>query len=250
MGEIKGKTIAITGAGSGIGEAIARRFMADGATVVGSDVNMDGLAKLDGALTIRADVTKYEDVEAMVNFAVEKTGRLDVLINNAGIGFRANVADTDPAKFALLHAVHVNGCLHGMRAAIPVMTKQGGGHIINVVSRVAETREKGMSAYASAKAAMWSLTRIAAAEAEDDGVLINMMFPGMSRSGMTATGVLGDPSKLGAPDQQYDTFLHLATLAKGEPVGEVWMSKKVYPMFQAANDLGDLTSDLRSSEKK
>lgn len=244
MSSIKGKTVAITGAASGIGQAIARRFIADGATVVGSDLHADGMKAVEGMIRIEGDVTNPADVKAMVDLAVDKTGQLDVLINNAGIGYSSPVATTDVDIFALLHRVHVLGCMHGMRYALPVMQQQGSGHIINVVSRVAEVAAPGMSAYASAKAAMWSLTRIAAAEVKDDGILVNMMFPGTSNTGMTAGGALGDPSKLGAPDQQYDTFLMLATLEPGSTVGQVWFDQKIYPMFSDANDLGDVAEHL------
>lgn len=249
MSSISGKTVAITGAGSGIGNAIALRFMADGANVVASDVNVDGMSNLDGAITTRTDVTSYDEVQAMVDLAISKTGRIDVLINNAGIAYEASVATTDPKRFALLHDVHVNGSLYGMRAALPHMIKQGSGHVLSVISRVAETETPGMSAYASAKAAMWALTRIAAAEVKDSGVLVNMLFPGVSRTAMTEGGELGDPSKLGAPDQQYDTFLKLATLEPGSPVGQVWFNEKIYPMFQESNDLGDLQGDFASGKK-
>lgn len=128
------------------------------------------------------------------------------------------------------------------------MIEQGSGHVLSVISRVAETETPGMSAYASAKAAMWALTRTAAAEVEESGVLVNMLFPGVSRTAMTEGGGLGDPSSLGAPDQQYDTFLKLATLDKGSPVGKVWFDGNIYPMFQDSNDLGDLQGDFNAGE--
>lgn len=250
MSSIEGKTVAITGAGGGIGKAIAQRFAADGATVVASDIDEDGLASLDGMITTRCDVSSYDDVKAMVDLAVERTGRLDVLVNNAGIAVSGPVAELDPDGFALLQSVHVNGCFYGMRAALGVMLDQGEGHIVNVISRVAETRTPGMSAYASAKAAMWSLTRIAAEENADKGIRINALFPGISRSGMTEGGQLGDPDSLGEPDQHYDDFLHLATLGPDEPNGQVWVSGQVYPMFQESNDLGDLQQRVDEGEGK
>lgn len=251
MGSIAGKTVLITGAGSGIGQAIAKRFQSDGAVVVGTDVNLEGLKGLDGlenVYTTKADVTNWDEVRASVAFAIEKTGRLDVYINNAGIAIESTIVDTDPSKFALLHAIHVNGTLHGMKAALEHMRKQGSGHIINVISRVAETATPGVSAYASAKAAMWSLTRIGAAENKDKGIVINAMFPGISRTAMTDKGQLGDVSKLGAPDQQYATFKMLATLDADSTDGLVWESEKVYPMFQADNSLGDLTGKLAAGK--
>ncbi|MFV0406529.1 MAG: SDR family oxidoreductase [Propioniciclava sp.] len=239
MGDIAGKTVIVTGAGSGIGQAIGRRFAADGAVVVGTDVDEAGLAKLEGVeniLTTRADVTSWDEVKASVDFAVEQTGKVDVYINGAGIAIESTVVNTDPARFALLQAIHVNGCLYGMKAALGYMREQGSGHILNIISRVAETATPGLSAYGAAKAAMWSLTNIAAAENADRGILINSLFPGMSRTAMTSGGEMGDPAKLGKPDQHYETFKMLATLDPGSPVGKVWFDGKIYPMF-AGNDL-------------
>ncbi|MFV0463586.1 MAG: SDR family NAD(P)-dependent oxidoreductase [Nostocoides sp.] len=247
MGSVDGKTIVITGAGSGIGQAIAKRFAQDGAVVVGTDVNDDGLAALAGVtniMTTHADVTSWDDVKASVDFAVEKTGRVDVYINDAGIAMEDSIVDTDIARFELLHRIHVNGCLYGMKAALGRMRQQGSGHILNVISRVAETDTVNVSAYASAKAAMWSLTRIGAAENADKGIFVNALFPGISRTAMTESGGIGDPSKLGAPDQEYDTFKHLATLEAGDPNGQVWFHGQIYPMFQASNDLGAVTGGL------
>ncbi|MFV0452372.1 MAG: SDR family NAD(P)-dependent oxidoreductase [Propioniciclava sp.] len=247
MGTIKGRTIVITGAGSGIGKAIAKRFAADGATVVGTDVNADGLAELDGIdniLTTRADVTQWDEVKASVDLAVEKTGRIDVYINDAGIAMEETIAATDVVRFDLLHRIHVNGCLHGMKAALGYMRDQGSGHILNVISRVAETDTVATSAYASAKAAMWSLTRIGAAENADRGILVNALFPGISRTAMTESGGIGDPSTLGAPDQEYDTFKMLAELDPDGPTGKVWFHGQIYPMFQDSNDLGAVTGGL------
>ncbi|MFV0306668.1 MAG: SDR family NAD(P)-dependent oxidoreductase [Desertimonas sp.] len=247
MGSVVGKTIVITGAGSGIGQAISRRFAADGATVVGTDVNDAGLAELDGVdnvITTHVDVTNWDEVKASVDLAIKRTGRVDVYVNNAGIGMSQTVVDTDVDRFALLHRVHVNGTLHGLKAALAPMRDQGSGHIMNVISRVAETDSVGVSAYASAKAAMWSLTRVAAAENADHGIFVNALFPGISRTAMTAGGQIGDPSKLGAPDQEYDTFKQLATLESGAPNGQVWFHGAVYPMFQADNSLGAVTGGL------
>lgn len=244
MSNVAGKTIVITGAGSGIGQAITRRFAADGAIVVGTDVNEAGLAQLEGVenvLTTRADVTSWEEVKASVDFAVAQTGKIDVYINDAGIAIEQTVVDTDPAKFALLQAIHVNGCLYGMKAALGYMREQGSGHILNIVSRVAETATPGLSAYGSAKAAMWSLTNIAAAENADRGIFINALFPGMSRTAMTSGGEMGDPTHLGEPDQQYDTFKMLATLEPGSPTGKVWFGGQIYEMFQG-NDLDEVNA--------
>ncbi|MFV0460472.1 MAG: SDR family NAD(P)-dependent oxidoreductase [Actinomycetales bacterium] len=251
MTSVEGKTIVISGAGSGIGQAIAKRFAQDGATVIGTDVNREGLAQLDGVqnvFTTHADVSDWAEVKASVDFAIEKTGQVDVYINNAGIAMEEAIVDTDVDRFALLHRIHVLGTLHGMKAALGPMREQGSGHILNVISRVAETDTVNMSAYASAKAAMWSMTRIGAAENADRGIVVSALFPGISRTAMTAAGGIGDPSQLGEPDQEYDTFKMLATLDPGQNDGQdngkVWFHGQIYPMFQDDNDLGQVTGGL------
>lgn len=251
MGSIKGKTIVITGGGSGIGRAIAKRFAADGALVVATDINDQGLAALEGIegiLTTHADVSSWEQVRASVQFAVDRTGKLDVYVNCAGIALNTLLVDTDPAKFALLQSIHVNGCFYGMKASLEHMRPRGSGNILNVISRVAETGTPNTSAYGAAKAAMWVLNRVAAAENKDAGICINALFPGMSLTGMTKDGALGDPSHLGAPDQEYDTFKMLATLDPGGDTGAVWSRGRVYPMFEG-NDLSDLTGDLAAGRR-
>jgi len=123
-------------------------------------------------------------------------------------------------------AVHLFGALYGLRAALPVMRRQGRGRIINTVSRGAEAQAGGWSAYGSAKAALFALTRIAAAEATDADILINGMIPGPTRSGMMKGPNLQEPEAV------YPGALWLATLPPGGPSGEVFWNRKPYALFQ------------------
>lgn len=115
------RTIVITGAASGIGRAWAEGFLAAGAQVVGVDTNAAGLAELaqQGAITQVADVTDATRVRACVELAVERTGRIDVLFNNAGLGFRTRIEALRDGEFERHVAVHLFGTIHGMRFAIP-----------------------------------------------------------------------------------------------------------------------------------
>src|SRR5580700_11119903 len=138
--DLQGKTVITTGASSGIGEVVSRAFAAAGANVVLASRNQVALAALERelgherSLAVATDVTVRGQVEALVERAVERFGRLDVMVNNAGIGLRASVADLDPAAFERLFQVNLMGSLYGMQAAIRAMRKGGSGMIVNISS--------------------------------------------------------------------------------------------------------------------
>lgn len=139
---VKGKTIAITGASSGIGEATARRLASEGANVVLGARRTDRLDALvkeieaagGSATAQRLDVTDLEDVRAFVNAAVEKHGRIDALVNNAGLMPLSPLEALKIDEWNRMIDVNIRGVLHGIAAALPVMKRQGGGHIVNVSS--------------------------------------------------------------------------------------------------------------------
>ena len=232
---VKKKTIVITGAASGIGRAWAKAFNEEGANVIGCDINQEGLSSLKelGISTLVTDVSKDQQVKDLVNFAVEKTGRLDVVFNNAGMGYGHKLEESPVGAFEHHVAVHLFGCLYGMKNAIPVMRKQGSGRIINTISRNAETNTPGTSAYSAAKAAIWSASRVAAYEVSDSDILINMIIPGP-----TNTGIWGrDMKHLQSPEATYPTARMLATLKKGGPTAKVFWDEKEYPMFNSENEI-------------
>ena len=223
-------TVLVTGAASGIGNALSRGFLKDGATVVAVDRNAEGLEPLamKGATTLKVDVSDPAQVESMVETAVDKTGRLDVLFNNAGIAYRSYLVKHQPDQFEELIRINLFGPVYGMRYAIPVMRSQNFGRIINLVSRSPEAAAKGMSAYGSSKAALWAATRHIANEVLDVDILINGMIPGITKSGMMPEGQ--DPSEV------YPTARMLATLPTGGPNGKVFWDKKEYRMFDVENE--------------
>jgi 3-hydroxybutyrate dehydrogenase len=229
MGELDGKTIVITGAASGIGLACAEGFLNDGARVLGVDINRDGLKGLEakGAMTMVVDVADQKQVNAMAQKAIDETGQIDVLINNAGYGIFTRVEDYADGEYEHMIAVHVFGAVYGMRAAIPHMRHQKYGRIINMISRGAEAAVAGMSAYSSAKAALWAVTRCAALEVADTDILINALIPGP-----TDTAIWGRPRpELQKPSAVYPSAKMLATLPGGEASGKVYWDKKQYPLF-------------------
>jgi 3-hydroxybutyrate dehydrogenase len=133
-------TVLVTGAASGIGHALSRGFLDDAAAVVAVDRNTEGLVPLEnkGAITLEVDVSDPARVEGMVQTTVDKTGRLDVLFNNAGVGFRINFLEYKPDQFEELIRINLFGPVYGMRYAIPVMKSQNFGRIINLISRAPE----------------------------------------------------------------------------------------------------------------
>ena len=150
------KTIVITGAASGLGEAWVRGFLADGARVVAADINDQNLKPLEdlGAIPIKVDVAREAEVKAMIDLAISETGKIDVLFNNAGFGSNRYFLNVPNGEFEHHMAVHLYGTVYGMRYALPHMIDQGHGRIINTISRAAEISSKRNAAYAAAKAAI------------------------------------------------------------------------------------------------
>ena len=225
-----GKTVVITGAASGIGRALALGFLADGAKVVAADIAEAGLvdAAKAGAETVVTDVTDAAAVQRLIDQAVRLTGGVHVLFNNAGVAGGGRIEAMAPGAFEQVIAVHLFGALYGLRAALPVMRAQGYGRIINTLSRGAESKAAGWSSYGSAKAAMLTLTRVAAAEAADGGadILVNGMIPGPTLSGM----MKGEG--LQAPEAVYPGARWLATLPTDGPTGQVFWNMKPYTLFK------------------
>jgi NAD(P)-dependent dehydrogenase (short-subunit alcohol dehydrogenase family) len=227
--EVKSMTVCVTGAASGIGHAISLGFLEDGAKVVAADINIEGLKPLEdkGAITKIVDVTDFSQVKGMVKTAIEATGRLDVLFNNAGVARVRNIHEFKDDEYENVIRVNVFGPVYGIRAAIPVMRSQNYGRIINLVSRAAEAGNNRMSPYNSSKAALWSVTRSAAVENIDYDILINGMIPGPTKSGMMPRGQ--DPKVV------YPSAKWMATLPSGGPTGKVFWNRKEYTMFSKEN---------------
>ena len=226
-----GRSIVITGAASGIGRALALGFLADGAHVIGADVQPCPEVGDAGALVREVDVADSAQVFGLIAFAREQTGRVDVLFNNAGYGTRARIEELEAGAFERLVAVHLFGALHGLRAVLPVMRAQGYGRIINTLSRAAEINGPLGAPYAAAKAALWSLTRSAAAENRDLDILVNGLIPGP-----TNTAIWGRPMpRMQDPAVVYPTARMLATLPAGGPSGQVFWNEKPYPLMDPAN---------------
>ena len=226
-----GRTILITGAASGLGRAWAEGFNADGATVVAADIDGEGLKKVPARFHLTVDVSDSNQVEQMILDSIEQTGRIDVLFNNAGVGFNKRLENSPKGDFEQHIAVHLFAMVNAIRAAIPFMRTQNYGRIINTISRNAEYDVIGTSAYAAAKAAMWAASRVTAAELHDTNILINMFIPGPTR-----TAIWGkDMPKFQEPSATYGTAKMLASLGNDGPSGKVFWNEVEYYLFQEGN---------------
>jgi len=256
MGKLDGKVALVTGAGSGIGQAIARRFAAEGARVIVNDVTIDrARSTLDrfepgapAGHAFAADVSDPDQVRAMFADAVTRFGRLDVLVNNAGIGhsnqqeldgvnrtaeaIMADVAAGRPpsARFDFTRhvtdeswqrqiGVHLSGCFYCTREALRLMIPQGAGSIVNMASAAAIAGQPVFTHYSAAKAGICGLTRAVAAEGGPYGVRVNAIAPGaidtplganLSRAFVGALIARAPIPRLGSPDEVASVALFLA----------------------------------------
>ncbi|TXI05873.1 MAG: SDR family oxidoreductase [Rhizobium sp.] len=181
--DLERKVCIVTGAGSGIGQATARLFARHGARVVVADVNgeaAEAVAREIGADAIAAkvDVSSAEEVSAMVAAALEKWGRIDVLINNAGFGMTGNVVTIQENDWDRIMAVNVKGIFLCSKYVIPVMARQGGGAIVNTTSYTAVSAIADRTAYVASKGAISSLTRAMALDHAKEGIRVNAVAPG------------------------------------------------------------------------
>lgn len=184
---IEGKVVAITGASSGIGEATALLVAGRGARVVLGARREDRLADLaarigDAAAHTRVDVTRREDLHALVALARERFGRLDVLVSNAGSGRISPLDDLRVDEWDEMVDVNVKGVLHGIAAALPVFREQGGGHFVTTASTAAFTVVPSMAVYAGTKVAVRAICEGLRQEA-GPSVRVTTVFPGFVHTG-------------------------------------------------------------------
>ncbi|HVM64931.1 MAG TPA: glucose 1-dehydrogenase [Acidimicrobiales bacterium] len=190
MGRVDGKVALVSGAARGMGLSHARLLADEGASVVLGDVRDDaGTAAAasigDGACYQHLDVRSLEDWRAAVALAVSAFGKLDVLVNNAGIIKVGAIEDLPVEDFRAVWEVNQLGVFLGMKAAIPAMRASGGGSIVNISSTGGLRGSPTMAAYAGSKWAVRGMTKVAALEVGHDGIRVNSVHPGFIDTDMT-----------------------------------------------------------------
>ncbi len=200
MGKLDDKIVIVTGAGQGIGRAITAKLVAEGATVAVTDVHevtaketADALG--DAAVGLPADVTSRESVDAMVAQVLERFGRIDVLVNNAGWDVASPFVDSDPADWDKVIAINLYGVLHVCHAVLPVMVEQGSGSVVNLGSDAGRVGSSGESVYSAAKGGIIAFTKTIAREMARHQVNANCVCPGPTDTALFAS-MGGDNPKL------------------------------------------------------
>jgi meso-butanediol dehydrogenase/(S,S)-butanediol dehydrogenase/diacetyl reductase len=262
MTELKEKVVLVTGGGSGIGEAVARRFAAQGAKVgiTGRRAGpLELLASEIGALALPGDVTDAAAINQAVARLVGRFGGLDVLVSNAGIAVIGSIEQIDDAAWDSVIETNLNGTRHAVRAALPHLRKRGGGAIVNISSIGALFAAKGNAVYGTAKAALLALTKSLARDYGPEGIRVNALCPGWVDTEMVepllqmlshTRGITKDAARhllvqfnpiqrMGKPDEIARCVEFLATEASSYVTGAVLMADG----GQAIVDVGTLGFD-------
>jgi len=229
-GLLEGKVALVTGGASGIGRATALAFAREGAKVVIADVAVE-----DGEETVRmieesggkaifveTDVSQSDQVEALINKAVETYGRLDCVFNNAGIeGEQALTPDYTEENWDRVININLKGVWLGMKYEIPQMLKQGGGAIVNMSSVAGLVGFPSSPAYVASKHGILGLTKTAALEYATEGIRVNAVCPGVIRTPMVERATGGDPEV----EAQFAAMEPVGRMGKPEEVAEavVWL---------------------------
>jgi rhamnulose-1-phosphate aldolase/alcohol dehydrogenase len=224
---LTGKVTLVTGAGSGIGRAIAQKFSDAGAVVVVVDLNLDAaketadmLGSVDVAVAFQADVTKEAQVQAAIEEAVVRYGGLDILVNNAGLSLSKSLLDTTEEDWDRQHDVMAKGSFLASKHAAVAMIAQGhGGDIVYIVSKNAVVAGPNNLAYGSAKASQAHQVRLLAAELGEHGIRVNGINPDgvVQGSGIFAAGWGADRAKVyGVPEEELGRYYAGRTLLKQE----------------------------------
>jgi 3alpha(or 20beta)-hydroxysteroid dehydrogenase len=228
MGRLDGKVALISGAAHGQGAAEARLFVAEGARVVLGDVLVEEVTDVAASLgtaarAVALDVTDASGWAAAVETAEAGFGRLDVLVNNAGIVRAGMLADLAIDDYRAVVEVNQIGTLLGMQAAIPALRRAGGGSIVNISSIDGIAPMAGMTAYAASKFAVRGMTKVAALELGPDGIRVNSVHPGGVRTPMTGIDAVG---------------FDVAPLFGGLPLGRIGEAEEIAPLvaFLASDD--------------
>ena len=229
--KLKDKVALVTGAGQGLGRAIARQFAAEGAIVVALDLNLEAAQQtLEGCgeqhLARALNVADAAAVNVLVDEVLALRGRVDVLVNNAGTGGMDSFTEMSDEAWARVIGVNLNGAFYCARAAVRAMLKTGGGTVVNVGSTSAVSGD-GPAHYVTSKAALMGLTRVMAKELAKSGVRVNTLVPGPTNT----------PMMQGIPQEWADAIIAgvpMGRMAEPEDIAKV-------AVFLASDDSGFVT---------
>ena len=211
---LKNKVAIVTGAASGFGAEIARQYALEGAKVIVSDMNGEGAKKVaaeigDHAAAFTCDVTKKAHIDAMVADTLERFGKLDIVVNNAGWTHRNQpLLDVDEASFDRVYAINVKSIFFMVHAVVPIMRKQKSGVILNVGSTAGMRPRPGLTWYNSSKGAVNLMSKSLAVELGPDNIRVNAICPVMGETGLLE-------SFMGMPDTPENRKKFIATIPLG-----------------------------------
>ena len=227
---LKDTVAIVTGAGSGIGKAIAEAYAREGAKVVVAGHHVESCEETveaigaDNATAVAADVSKAADVEQLVKTALDTYGRLDILVNNAGVVLQSPLGDMTEEQWDQVIDVDLKGTFLGMKYALPVMEKAGSGKVINIASIAGVVGFPQIAGYAAAKGGVITLTKEAAVEYAPKGINVNAIAPGVIKTKMV------DP------------------ILENKQSAEQMKAQIPYPRFGEPEDIAHLAVYLASSE--
>ncbi|MCV3242172.1 SDR family oxidoreductase [Mesorhizobium sp. ZC-5] len=192
MKRLKDKVAVITGAASGFGEGMAKRFAEEGARVVVADLNVKGAERVAGeigkaAIWTQTDVSQKSEFDEMVDATMKAFGRIDIMVNNAGYTHRnGDMLEVDEATFDLIAAVNMKAIYHSARVVVPIMEKQGGGSIITTASTAGLRPRPGLTWYNASKGWAITATKSMAVELAPKNIRVNCLCPVAGETGMLA----------------------------------------------------------------
>ena len=226
-----GKSVVVTGAASGIGAAMVRQFVTEGARVVAADLTPT--SPVEGATTVQVDVADADSVRAMVDAALAAFGTIDVLCNNAGIGSTTDAIACDVDEWDRVFAVNARGVFLGTKYALPTMLEQGGGAIINTASVAGMVGLRDRAAYCASKGAVIAFTKQIAVQYAGTGVRCSCICP----------GTVDSPWVGRLLDGADDPTVARAALVARQPVGRLGTAEEVAAaaLYLASEDAGFCT---------